>query len=173
MTVVVCPLASLSGQVARWRPARLVSLLAPDQTPPVLNSDIPHLALQFHDIDAPRRGLVPPDTSMVQRLVDFAAAWREPAPLLLHCWMGVSRSTAAALILACALDPARDEHAAARALRAASPTATPNPLMLALADALLGRNGRLTAAGAAIGRGAEVVVAAAPFSLTVRPGRAA
>ena len=59
--------------------------------------------------------------------------------MLIHCFAGVSRSTAAAFIAACALAPNRDEATIARALRAASPTATPNARLVALADAALGR----------------------------------
>jgi len=154
VTLIVCPMGQLKGQVFQHPPARIVSLLAPGQTAPKL-PPVPRLALAFHDIDAPRRGLVAPDRAMVQALLDFAADWREPEPMLLHCWMGISRSTAAALIVACALRPERSELEAAQALRAASPTATPNPLMIALADDLLGRQGRLVAAAKAIGRGAE------------------
>lgn len=87
--------------------------------------------------------------------------------MVIHCRAGVSRSTAAALILACALYPARDPHEAAQTLRAASPIATPNPLMIALADDHLNRQGRLIQAAAAIGRGAEAPWGE-PFRLRVR-----
>jgi predicted protein tyrosine phosphatase len=166
VTLVVCPLYHLQRQIARATPSRVVSLLAPGQATPAL-PPVPRLSLAFHDIDAPRSGLVAPDREMVQALVNFAGDWREPEPMLVHCWMGVSRSTAAALILACALRSDRDEAEAARALRAASPTATPNPLMIALADDLLRREGRLVAAAKAIGRGAEADTGAA-FRLRVR-----
>ncbi len=166
MTLIVCPLQQLKGQVFQDPPARIVSLLAPGQTTPKL-PPVPRLALAFHDIDGPHRGLVAPDREMVQALLDFGASWREPEPMLVHCWMGISRSTAAALILACALRPDRRELEAAEALRAASPTATPNPLMIALADELLEREGRLVSAAKAIGRGAEAASGGA-FRLRVR-----
>jgi len=167
VTLIVSPLDRLQRQIAKEPPARIVSLLAPGQSPPDL-PPVPRLALAFHDIDAPRQGLVPPDRDMVQALLDFAADWREPEPMLLHCWMGISRSTAAALIIACALRPDRSEAEAALALRAASPTATPNPLMIALADDQLAREGRLIAAAAAIGRGAEAATGGV-FRYQVRP----
>ncbi len=69
--------------------------------------------------------------------------------------MGISRSTASAFILACARTPAGKEAAVSYALRAASPCATPNRLMVALADDVLGRKGRLVQAIRAIGRGAD------------------
>ena len=75
--------------------------------------------------------------------------------MLIHCFAGVSRSTAAAFITACALNPAREEAQIARAIRSASPTATPNARLVAVADAMLERDGRMSAAIAAIGQGEE------------------
>lgn len=155
MTIIVCPLSEVARELDRSRPARLISLLAPEQDAPDAPVDLPRLTLRFHDISEPREGLAAPSRAMVAELLDFGAAWREPDPLLVHCWMGISRSTAAALVLACAARPARDEAEIARTLREASPTATPNPRIVALADDLLGRQGRLIAAAALIGRGAD------------------
>ena len=84
--------------------------------------------------------------------------------MLIHCFAGVSRSTAAAYIAACALKPKRDEFAIARALRAASPTASPNTRLVALADDKLGRRGRMSEAIADIGRGDDCFEGA-PFTL--------
>ena len=155
MTIIVCPLSEVARELEYSRPARMVSLLAPDQDAPRAPAELPRLTLRFHDISEPRDGLVAPSRAMVAELLEFAAAWREPDPLLVHCWMGISRSTAAALILACAVDPAQDEVQIALALRKASPSATPNRLIVALADDLLGRQGRLIAAAARIGRGED------------------
>jgi predicted protein tyrosine phosphatase len=85
----------------------------------------------------------------------FVHSWDRAAPMLIHCFAGVSRSTAAAYIAACALAPERDELEIARALRAASPTASPNAHLVALADDALGRGGRMKKAIAEIGRGEE------------------
>jgi predicted protein tyrosine phosphatase len=52
----------------------------------------------------------------------------------------------------------------ARELRRVSPTATPNRRMVALADERLERNGRMSAAIAAIGRGTDCYEGA-PFAL--------
>jgi predicted protein tyrosine phosphatase len=59
-----------------------------------------------------------------------------------------------AFIGLCAIAPDRDEGEIAWD-PALSPTAFPNPLMVALADGILGRNGRMSAAVAAIGRGVD------------------
>ena len=167
MTLIVCPLNAVSAEIARWKPARLLSLLGPDQAAPEAPADIIQQVLRFHDIPEPHAGMIAPNRAMVAEILAFGAAWREPEPLLIHCWMGISRSTAAALVIACAADPARDEAEIAQALRQASPSATPNPLVVALADEWLGREGRMVAAAASIGRGAEAFNGA-PFLLPVR-----
>jgi predicted protein tyrosine phosphatase len=79
--------------------------------------------------------------------------WDRGSPLVVHCFAGISRSTAAAFVSVCALNPDREELAVARALRDASSTACPNLRIVALADAVLGRGGRMVAAIDAIGRG--------------------
>jgi predicted protein tyrosine phosphatase len=167
VSLVVCPLHDVADQLVRRRPARVISLLAPDQAGPDLPAGLPSLTLRFHDIDAPRAGLTAPSRAMVADLLAFARDWREPGPLLVHCWMGISRSTAAALVIACALDETEDEIKIAGALRRASPTATPNALIVSLADDLLARGGRLTAAAAAMGRGREAPHGQ-PFELSMR-----
>jgi predicted protein tyrosine phosphatase len=60
-----------------------------------------------------------------------------------HCYAGISRSTASAFAAVCALNPHRDEIAIARQIRAASPIAAPNRLIVSLADKALGREGRM------------------------------
>jgi predicted protein tyrosine phosphatase len=83
---------------------------------------------------------------------------------VVHCFAGISRSTAGAFVTACALSPHRDELAIARALRTASPTATPNRRIIALADRMLGRNGRMIMAIEEIGPG-MAAYASEPFRL--------
>jgi predicted protein tyrosine phosphatase len=78
--------------------------------------------------------------------------------------MGISRSTASAYTAVCALNPQRDEASIARALRQASPTATPNIRIVTLADKLLGRQGRMIAAIETIGQG-HIAAEALPFEL--------
>ena len=96
----------------------------------------------------------------------FAETFPADAVLFMHCWMGISRSPAAAFVLACACRPAASEDDLARTLRLAAPSATPNPLLVSLADAHLGRGGRMSAAIARIGRGREASVGL-PFELNV------
>jgi predicted protein tyrosine phosphatase len=121
-------------------------------TPPSIGADR-HLRLSMNDICEPQPGLVLPCQTHVADLIRFARDWDRQAPLLIHCWAGISRSTAAAFISLCALNPEGAEQELAWALRRASPTAYPNRLLVALADEALARKGRMVTAIEEIGRG--------------------
>jgi predicted protein tyrosine phosphatase len=123
-----------------------------------------HLRIAVSDIEAPLDGHILPGAEHVERLFDFLRAWDQSAPMVIHCYAGVSRSPAAAFIAACALAPHRPELDLARELRRVSPTATPNRRLVALADQLLGREGRMSAAVADNGRGVDCFEGA-PFAL--------
>ena len=162
----VCPLARIGEIVSRTGARSLVTLLSPGTTvarPAGIASER-HLYLAVSDIVSPMPGQVLPDRSHLDEFVAFVRAWDRAEPMLIHCFAGVSRSTAAAYVAACSLSPSRDEFVIARALRAASPTATPNARLVALADAALDRRGRMIAAVAAIGRGRECFEGT-PFAL--------
>ncbi len=125
-----------------------------------------HLRIAVSDIEAPQGGHILPGAEHVERLLAFLDAWDQREPLVIHCYAGVSRSPAAAFIAACALTPRRAEIDVARELRRASPTATPNRRLVALADHMLVRQGRMIDAVTAIGRGADCFEGA-PFALEV------
>lgn len=114
-----------------------------------------HLFIGVSDIVEPLDGHITPGEEHVSRLLGFVRAWDREAPMVIHCWAGISRSTAAAFISTCLLNPLRDEHEIAWALRAASPSATPNARLVAIADSMLGRGGRMAAAIHGIGRGED------------------
>ncbi|MBE9606973.1 protein tyrosine phosphatase [Acetobacteraceae bacterium H6797] len=162
----VTPLSHLRQVLAASRAGHLISLLSvgahaerPAQIPPAR-----WLHLAMHDITEEREGYVAPSLAHVGAIIDFARGWKREAPLVVHCYAGISRSTAAAYIIAAALRPDWDEAALARKLRRLSPSATPNPRLVALADELLDRHGRMRAAIAAIGRGDEAFEGS-PFAL--------
>jgi predicted protein tyrosine phosphatase len=114
-----------------------------------------HLFIGMSDISEPLDGHILPAEQHVRKLIDFAKSWNRNEPLVIHCHAGVSRSTAAAFIIACALAPSRPETEIADAIRRASHTATPNRRMVAIADAMLKRAGRMIAAVERIGRGTD------------------
>ncbi len=123
-----------------------------------------HHRVHLHDIREPLDGHVTPSGDHVRGLVEFLKGWRNDEPLLVHCWAGISRSTATAFIAACLHNPQTDEREIALGLRAASPTAFPNTRIVAFADELLNRGGRMTAAVEAMGE-SDFAEEAAPFSI--------
>ena len=155
--IVVCPLHKVGSVVEDHAPSHAISLLGSDHEMPSIPSLAPdnHLKLSFNDISAPMDGYVPPGQADVETLVEFVRGWDPASPMLIHCWAGVSRSTAGAFITQCVVAPDADELDLAKRLRTASPSATPNKLMVAFADDLLGRKGRMIDAVAIIGRGAD------------------
>ncbi|MBS7539697.1 tyrosine phosphatase family protein [Ancylobacter lacus] len=162
----VCPLSRLEETVAATRAAHVLSVInrgTPVARPASILAEN-HLYIGFNDITAPQDGLVHPALEHVEGILGFVRRWPRQAPLVVHCYAGISRSTASAFIAACALNPGRSEAAIAGELRAASPSATPNALLVALADTLLGRQGRMSAAIAAIGRGRDAFEGE-PFAL--------
>jgi len=167
-TLHVCALSRLPETVAQTGARHVVTLInvgTPVTRPPAI-AEGDHLFVGISDITDALDGHVLPDEAHVRRLLDFVRAWPREQPLVIHCYAGISRSTAAAFIAACALQPDRDEAGIARELRQASPSATPNRRLVAVADALLGRDGRMVAAVAAIGRGADAFEGE-PFCLTI------
>lgn len=164
----VCPLSKVDATVNSTRAEKLLSLLAPGtaMTRPAAIIEANHLYLSLHDIAEAQAGMTLPGEAHMATLLDFAERWDRAKPLVINCYAGISRSTASAYIIAAALQPSRNEQELADTLRAASPSATPNPRLVALADAMLGRNGRMVAAVRSIGRGADAFEGL-PFSLDI------
>lgn len=166
--VHVCPLSLVPDTVARARASHLVTLIN-DNTPvrrPETILAANHLFLGINDIVEPMEGMVLPAEAHVRELIDFIDAWDRERPIVVHCFAGISRSTAAAYITLCAVSPDRDEAAIAQSIRSASRFASPNPLIVAHGDRLLGREGRMIKAIAAIGRGQEAIESI-PFSIPI------
>jgi predicted protein tyrosine phosphatase len=164
----VCPLARIGEFVEATGARSLVTLLnrgTPVTRPPAIRPER-HLFIAMSDIVDPTDGHILPGEHHVRDLLAFVTDWDRAEPLLIHCYAGVSRSTAAAFITACALAPTRGEAEIALAIRAVSPTATPNVRLVAVADKILGRSGRMIDAVAAIGRG-ETCDYGVPFGLEV------
>jgi len=156
--IVISPLARIAEMAVRHGASEMISLMAKEQTfhrPAVIRAER-HLLLGMNDISFAGTGdLVAPQETHVRDIIDFARSWDRTSPLLIHCWMGVSRSPAAALIAALAVHPEEDDLALARRLRAASPYATPNARLIMIGDQMLDRKGQLVDAVKAIGRGAD------------------
>jgi predicted protein tyrosine phosphatase len=162
----VCSLARLHETVETCGARHIITLLKnTDQVvrPPVIVEQN-HLILSMDDIAEPMDGYEAPAAHQVETLIEFATRWDRAAPLVVHCYAGISRSTAAAFVAACAIGPKRDETVIARAIREASPTAVPNRRIVSLADDILGRKGRMVRAVEELGPG-TMAYEGVPFRL--------
>ena len=145
--VLIAPFSAVEETVRRHSPSHLLTLMVEPHVP--TPESIPperHLRLSVHDIIEPVEGSVAPAESHIAEMLTFAKSWDRTAPLLVHCWAGISRSTAAAYIVLCDLHGPGHEDTIARGLRFHAPHAQPNRLMVRHADALLGREGRMISA---------------------------
>jgi predicted protein tyrosine phosphatase len=164
----VCSLARLQRTVQEEDASHVLTLINAG-TPVTRPASVPedkHLFISMSDIIEPLDGHILPAEAHVRSLLSFVRGWDRERPMVVHCYAGVSRSTAAALITAAALNPGRPEAEIASAIRARSPTATPNLRLIGVADMLLGRNGRLFDAAESIGRG-EDCFEGVPFRLEI------
>ena len=169
MVLVVTPLRLLPQVIAARAPSHIITLLSPAELieTPAGFDRARHLRLGMHDIAIPEPGFVAPDAQMVERVLAFAQGWDARAPMVVHCWAGISRSTASAFAIACERNPRADELAIALAMRRASPSAFPNRRIVALADDILGRQGRMLEAVEAMG-GNGFAIEGVPFDLAAR-----
>jgi predicted protein tyrosine phosphatase len=154
--IYVCPLSRLSETVEASGARHVVTLIketAMVRRPDAIRPEH-HLMLCMDDICDPMDGMTVPCETHLEDLFGFVSRWDRASPVVVHCWAGISRSTAAAYSAVCALRPDLDESELARRLRLRSPEATPNARLVALADDMLGRRGRMVDAVRAIGRGA-------------------
>src|ERR1700722_7545609 len=111
----VCSLARIDEVVEATGARSMVTLLAPG-TPMVRPGPIAlerHLHIEMHDIVEDSPGHVLPVAAHINALIAFVQGCRQ-TPMLIHCFAGVSRSTASAYIAACLLAPHRDEREIAR-----------------------------------------------------------
>jgi predicted protein tyrosine phosphatase len=155
----VCSLAALSDTVRATGASHILTVMANvDQVQrPASVLEANHLRVQVDDITEPADGFVVPSEAHIEKVLNFVRGWDRNAPMVVHCYAGISRSTASAFLAACALNPHRDEIAIARQIRAASPIASPNRLIVSLADNVLGRDGRMLRALDEMGPGSMMV----------------
>ena len=156
----VCSLADLHATVKDTGASHVLTVMAnvAQVVRPESVIEANHLRVQMDDILEPTEGFVAPNETHIAQVLDFIRGWDRAAPLVVHCYAGISRSTASAFAAACLLNPGRDERVIARQIRAASPIAQPNRLLVTLADQALGRDGRMVRALDEMGPGSMTVV---------------
>ena len=154
--IIVCPLNAVARLVSEQGVSHVLGCLGPESPHPELGLDNQrHLRLTFHDILDEMEGFQAPTRDHVTQIIDFVDDWSRSGKLLIHCFAGISRSTASAFTAMCMLNPQEDESVLAQELRDHSPVASPNMRMVRFADEILGRRGRMVEAVEMIGRGAE------------------
>ncbi|SCX93406.1 tyrosine phosphatase family protein [Microvirga guangxiensis] len=149
--LTVCGISELPEQKER-AVTHVLSILDPDHPDPdAFSAYDPHYRtiLRFHDIINPIDGMILPQPEHVEAVLrfgdDVAAGKVERAEghLLVHCHMGISRSTAAMVTLMTQTNVDENEERLFERLLEIRPQAWPNSRMIAFADDMLSRNGRL------------------------------
>ena len=146
--LTVCGLDELEGHEGVGV-THVLSILDPDwPEPPALEAFGPHFraTFRFHDAIEAAPGMVLPKKTDVEAILAFGRDAGELSHLLIHCHAGISRSTAAMLMILAQAHARASEGSLVDWLVKMRPQAWPNSRMVAFADELLGRNGRLTAA---------------------------
>jgi predicted protein tyrosine phosphatase len=157
----VCSLAALPDTVKVTGASHILTVMANvDQV------QRPASVLEKNHLKVSMDGFVAPSDSHIEKVLAFVRGWDRSAPMVVHCYAGISRSTASAFAAACMLNPHRDEIAIARQIRAASPIAQPNRLIVSLADKALGRDGRMLRALDEMGPG-SMTVEGRPFRVDI------
>ena len=162
----VCSLAALPETVKATGASHILTVMANvDQVQrPASVLEANHLRVSMDDITEEMDGFLAPSDQHIEKVLNFVRDWDRSAPMVVHCYAGISRSTASAFAAACMLNPHRDEIEIARQIRARSPIASPNRLIVSLADKALGRDGRMLRALDEMGPG-TMTVEGRPFRL--------
>ena len=155
----VCSLAALPETVKATGASHVLTVMANvDQVMrPESVLAVNHLKVSMDDITEQMDGFLAPSEAHIEKVLNFVRGWDRNAPMVVHCYAGISRSTASAFAAACMLNPHRDEISIAKQIRAASPIAQPNRLIVSLADRALGREGRMLRALDEMGPGSMTV----------------
>lgn len=131
--------------------SHIVSILDPEDVAPTQLSAFDARTLcvmRFHDIIESNEHLVVPNSDHIQKLLAFGLTidFSVMPHILVHCFAGLSRSTAAALLLIAQSEPNLTADQLTDQLQLLAPDAWPNPRMVRIGDSLLGRNGTLLSA---------------------------
>jgi predicted protein tyrosine phosphatase len=148
----ICGLDELIGHQGRGV-THILSILDPEwPDPEAFLAYDPHFraTLRFHDAIEPDPDVLLPQKGDVEAILTFGRDAAEAGALLIHCHAGISRSTAATLMILAQAHPHENENELADRLLQTRPQAWPNSRMITFADELLDRNGRLMAATAGI-----------------------
>ncbi len=143
--IVVCPLVQAKKHKKKFQAVLTIEdpkAKFADQLRFTQPTDTDHLVIKFEDADSVEFGYMTATMEQVKTAIAFGRKHAE-GTLLVHCLHGVGRSAACALaIIADRNGPGAEKQSVAELL-AIRPTATPNLVVVAHADEILGLNGAL------------------------------
>src|SRR6201987_2191321 len=107
----VCSLAALPDTVRTTGASHVLTVMANVEQVQRPVSVLPanHLKVSMDDITEHMDGFVAPCEAHVEKVLAFVRGWDRAAPMGVHCYAGISRSTASAFAAACLLNPHKDE----------------------------------------------------------------
>jgi predicted protein tyrosine phosphatase len=150
--ITICGIEELPGHAER-QVSHVLSIIDPDHGPlEAFGSYGEHarLELRFHDIIEDTPGEEAPQPHHVEQVLTFGRdILREPEALrhlLVHCHMGVSRSTAAMTLLLAQAQPQLSARDVLHQVLAVRNKAWPNLRILTFGEEQLGRRGEFTEA---------------------------
>lgn len=155
--LTICGLDEIEGHGTRGV-THVLSILDPETPEPDFGRYPPHqrTVLRFHDIVEPMEGMILPSREHVESILAFGRSLADGTPdaghLLVHCHMGISRSSAAMTMILAQAFPDEPETTIVDRVAASRAQAWPNLVMIEFADAILGRSGRLRTAVAGLYR---------------------
>lgn len=155
--ITVCGIKELEGFVGTGV-SHVLSILDPGEAEPEAYYKFDRhrrLDLRFHDIIEEQPEMLAPQPDHVRELLAFGReldADPRPTHLIVHCHMGVSRSSASMMLLLAQALPHRSAQEVASEVVRIRPIAWPNLRLITMGDALLKRNGTLISAAREIYR---------------------
>ncbi len=156
--ITVCGIEELAGHADR-KVSHVLSILDPDHAEPEAfgaYGEHARLVLNFHDVIEDTPAFQAPQPAHVEKILDFGRdILREHASvghLLVHCHMGISRSTAAMTLLLAQAQPGLSAKDVLSQVVAIREKAWPNLRLLTFGEEQLGRKGEFTAAVAEVYR---------------------
>jgi len=150
LKITICGIDELGGH-ADAKVTHVLSILDPATPAPSVferYGEHARLELRFHDvIEVDLAGYDPPQPHHIASLLDFGRAMTASAVerphLLVHCHMGISRSTAAATLVMASTMPERSPQDIMAEIARIRSKAWPNLRMIEIGDSMLGRAGAL------------------------------
>ena len=141
LNLIISARSDVDDLIRQHNPDYVISVLDDGDAVPPTFENARHVKLNGNCID--------PATceDNCQKIIDLAEQFitdaKDGSSILIHCTEGVCRSTAFAYVFVCAVERNTPEADIADRLRSLAPHADPNVMVVARAEALLGREDRM------------------------------